>query len=155
VARWQQVLDEAPEFAQTVQRVFDAHLHKTLATLRRDGSPRISAIEATFLDGDLLLGMMPDSLKARDVFRDPRLALHSATVDETLAVGDAKISGRGIAFDDRETLLKLTHGNEEVAEGAHQFRVDIDEVVLTRVEGDDLVIESWHEGRGLERTSRR
>jgi hypothetical protein len=51
--------------------------------------------------------------------------------------------------------LKLTHGNEEIAEGAHQFRVDIDEVVLTRVEGDDLVIESWHEGRGLERTSRR
>jgi hypothetical protein len=155
VARWQQILDESPEFAQTVQRVFDAHLHKTLATLRRDGAPRISAIEATFLDGELLLGMMPGSLKARDVLRDPRLALHSATVDETLAVGDAKISGRGLVFDNRETLLKLTHGSEELADGAHQFRVDIDEVVLTHVEGNDLVIESWHEGRGLERVSRR
>jgi hypothetical protein len=155
VARWQQVLDEAPEFAATVQRVFDAHLHKTMATLRRDGAPRISAIEATFLNGDLLLGMMPNSLKARDVLRDPRLALHSATVDETLEVGDAKISGRGIPVDDPETMLALAHGSEEIAEGAHQFRVDIDEVVLTRVEGDLLVIQSWHEGRGLEQVSRR
>mgnify|MGYP006196400503 CR=1 FL=1 len=36
MARWQQVVDEAPEFARTVQEVFDGHLHKTLATLRRD-----------------------------------------------------------------------------------------------------------------------
>ena len=33
-------IKEAPEFARTVQEVFDGHLHKTLATLRRDGSPR-------------------------------------------------------------------------------------------------------------------
>ena len=32
----------APELALAVQRSFDAHIHKTLATLRADGSPRIS-----------------------------------------------------------------------------------------------------------------
>jgi hypothetical protein len=149
MARWQQIVDEAPEFASSVQAVFDAYLHKTLATLRRDGSPRISAIEATFLEGDLWLGMMTDSLKARDLLRDPRMALHCATVDTTLATGDAKVSGRAVAVDDPQTMLALAHGNEEIATGAHLFRVDVDEVVLTRVVGEDLVVDSWHEGRGV------
>ena len=65
-----------------------------LATLRRDGSPRISGIEVTFADGQLWLGMMPDSRKALDLQRDPRFALHSAPLDADLKDGDAKISGR-------------------------------------------------------------
>ena len=63
MATWEQVRKEAPELAEAVQERFDAFLHKTIATLRKDGSPRISGIEATFSGGELRLGMMPDSLK--------------------------------------------------------------------------------------------
>ena len=44
---WDEVARSAPELATAVQRLFDAHKHRTMATLRRDGSPRISGIEAT------------------------------------------------------------------------------------------------------------
>jgi hypothetical protein len=99
---WQGVEQAAPEFAQRVRALFDAHKHKTIATLRADGSPRISGIEAVFEDGELVVGSMPNARKGADLRRDPRFALHSATVDpvegsEAQWPGEAKISGRAIA----------------------------------------------------------
>ena len=44
MARWQDVVDSEPEFATAVRALFDARRHKTIATLRKDGSPRISGI---------------------------------------------------------------------------------------------------------------
>jgi hypothetical protein len=94
VPTWDDVKKATPELALAVQRGFDTHIHKTLATLRADGSPRISGQEASFRDGQLWLGMMPDSRKAKDLLRDPRLALHSATVDPEMPDGDAKLATR-------------------------------------------------------------
>jgi hypothetical protein len=78
---WQDVEQAAPEFARRVRTLFDAHRHKTLATVRADGSPRISGIETVFEDGELVFGSMPGARKGADLRRDPRFALHSATVD--------------------------------------------------------------------------
>ena len=75
---WDEVEAAAPELAGRARAAFDAHKHKLLATLRRDGSPRISGIEATFADGELWLGMMPGSRKALDLRRDPRLPVLAA-----------------------------------------------------------------------------
>src|SRR6476646_5567953 len=98
---WRDFERAEPEFAQRVQTLFDAHRHKTIATLRADGSPRISGIEAAFEDGELTFGSMPNARKGADLRRDPRFALHSATVDpvegaEAQWPGEAKISGRAI-----------------------------------------------------------
>jgi hypothetical protein len=140
------------EFADRVRRVFDSHRHKVLATLRRDGSPRVSGIEVEFTDGELVMGMMPGSVKAQDLRRDPRLSLHAASEDPPQDdpgrwLGDAKIAGRAVEV--------AAPANED--EPAHRFKLDITEVVLTRVgrPADHLVIESWHEGRGLDRIERR
>ena len=81
MARWADIEAAEPDFATRVRTLFDAHRHKTLATLRRDGSPRISGIEVEFADGEAVLGMMPGSVKADDLRRDPRLGLHSASED--------------------------------------------------------------------------
>lgn len=152
MGRWDEVARAEEAFAQRVQRVFDLRKHKTLATLRADGSPRISGIEAEFAEGDVWLGMMPNSVKLRDLQRDPRLALH-ATSDDPPAdhpsewKGDAKISGRAVRA---QRPAKPTPP-------ANWFRIDIDEVVLTYVSDppDYLVIEAWHPGRGLQRTERK
>ena len=80
---WSVVEDEAPELAAPARRFLDAHVHKTLATLRRDGSPRISGTEVAFAEGELWLGSMWRSLKALDLLRDPRFALHSGSADRT------------------------------------------------------------------------
>jgi hypothetical protein len=149
---WSDLVAAEPDFAQRVHGVFEVRKHKTLATLRRDGSPRISGIEAKFEDGELWLGMMPGSMKAADLRRDPRLALHSPTVDTpeddpTSWAGEAKITGHGIEVP----------GSESSGEPSNRFRIEISEVVLTYVgrSADHLVIESWSHGRGLRRHERR
>jgi hypothetical protein len=159
MASWSEVEAAAPELAARVRATMDAHKHKVLATLRRDGSPRVSGIEATFTDGELWLGMMPGSRKATDLRRDPRLALHSTSVDPTeddpsAWPGDAKVAGRAVEVDDPALLERLGAG--EGGGGAHLFRVDLAEVVHTRVgePADHLVIEVWRDGAGLRRLTR-
>jgi general stress protein 26 len=163
IATWNDVTRAAPELALAVQRSFDAHIHKTLATLRADGSPRISGQEASFRDGEVWLGMMPDSRKAKDLQRDPRLALHSAMVDPEMPDGDAKLAGRAEEVTDQETFEWFI-GEERAEKGQdppepfHLFRVEVDEIVLTTLGGDPpdhLVIETWRDRRGTTRVERR
>jgi general stress protein 26 len=163
VATWYEVTKAAPELAAAVQQRFDANIHKTLATLRADGSPRISGMEASFRDGEVWLGMMPDSRKAHDLQRDPRFALHSATVDPKMAGGDAKLAGRAIEITDQGTIdwfagQEGEEKGEAPPEPFHLFRVDVEEIVLTTLGGDPpdhLVIETWRDRRGVSRVERR
>jgi len=163
VARWSEVVAAAPELAGRAQGLFDAHRHKTMATLRKDGSPRISGTEANFADGDLWLGAMPGSMKALDLRRDPRIALHSATIDPPDDPvgweGDAKLAGRAEEVTDaeRKATVEAASGGGGQPGPYHLFRVDVTQVVLVRVGDppDHLVIELWREGEGLRRTTRR
>ena len=160
MASWKEIEVAAPELAARARASFDAHKHKLLATLRRDGSPRISGIEVAFADGELWLGMMPGSRKALDLRRDPRLALHSASDDPpddpTTWGGDAKLAGRAVEVDDPALKQRLAGGGGQPEE-AHLFRVDVDELVHTRVgdPADHLVIELWQPGKGVRRLKRR
>jgi len=157
MASWDEVSKAVPELSAAVQRVFDSHIHKVMATLRRDGSPRVSGTEVSFRDGEVWLGSMPDALKARDLQRDPRVALHSTPSDAEMTGGDAKIGGRAVEITDAAALEAMR--TDEQPAGPYQlFRVDVDEVVFITLEGDPpdhLVIESWHEGRGVQRVERR
>ncbi len=150
MASWRELEEAEPEFAGRVRRLFDAHRHKTIATLRADGSPRISGIEAQFVDGELTFGSMPRSRKGADLLRDPRFALHSASEDPPEGEpagwsGDAKVAGRAVLVGELEGEVS-----------GQSFRADLDEVVLTGLNdaGTMLVIESWRPGRGLRRVER-
>jgi hypothetical protein len=147
---WQDVQQAAPEFAQRVQALFDAHRHKTIATLRADGAPRISGIETVFEDGKLTFGSMLNARKGADLRRDPRFALHSATVDpiegsEAQWPGEAKISGRAIVAG------PITEGPD-----GDQFHTDITEVVHTHLneKATLLVVEWWTPTHGLRQVER-
>ena len=77
---WRYVVEAEPEFAGRVRALFEAGRHKTIATLRADGSPRISGIECEFTDdGELQFGSMTGARKGIDLHRDPRFALHGPT----------------------------------------------------------------------------
>jgi hypothetical protein len=154
MARWIEVEREAPELVDAARRFLDAFTHKTLATLRRDGSPRISGSEVNFTDGDLWLGSMWRAVKALDLQRDPRFALHSGSPDPPGWTGDAKLAGRVEEITDPELVAKI---NGEAGGRSHLFRADITEVVVVRIgdPADHIVIESWHEGRGCSRLERR
>ncbi len=147
---WSEVERAEPDLAQRVRALFDAHRHKTIATVRADGSPRISGIEAVFADGELTFGSMPHARKGADLRRDARFALHSATVDpvegsEATWPGEAKISGRAVAAG-------------EVRDGpdGDLFRAEIAEVVHTHLDelATLLVVEWWTPEHGLRRVER-
>ena len=140
---WRHFEGSEPEFAQRVRALFDAHRHKTIATVRADGSPRISGIETVFEDGELAFGSMPNARKGADLRRDPRFALHSATVDpvegaEARWPGEAKIAGRALSED------------------GERFRVDVAEVVHTHLNAAAtlLVVEWWTPSHGLRKVER-
>ena len=147
---WKDVERAEPEFAQRVRGLFDAHRHKTIATLRADGSPRISGIEVAFEEGELAFGSMPNARKGADLSRDPRFALHSATIDPVEGAaaqwpGEAKVSGRAI---DATPPTEASEGD--------RFYADIREVVHTHLneEATLLVIEWWTPAYGLRRIER-
>ncbi len=153
---WSHVEAEAPELAALARAFLDAHVHKTLATLRRDGAPRISGTEVNFADGELWLGSMWRSLKALDLLRDPRFALHSGLADPPDWTGDAKLAGRAEEVTDPERKAAII-GDDAPPGPSHLFRVDVTELVVVRL-GDPayhLVIETWHAGRGVTRRERR
>jgi hypothetical protein len=89
------------------------------------------------------LGSMWRSMKALDLLRDPRFALHSGSVDPPDWPGDAKIAGRA-------------HDVSGSDARSHRFRCDVTELVVVSLgdPADHIVIESWHEGRGIERHTR-
>jgi hypothetical protein len=145
MAAWKDVEQAEPEFAARVRRLFDAGRHKTIATVRIDGSPRISGIECEFADGELRFGSMAGARKGADLRRDPRFALHGPTIhpregQEAQWPGEAKIAGRAVPA-----------GPVHDEPGGDLFLADISEVVITRLnaEATMLVIESWTPTRGL------
>lgn len=155
VASWGEIEQMEPAFAERVQRLFDAGRHKTIATLRAGGSPRISGIECEFVDGDLRFGSMTDARKGEDLRRDPRFALHGPTFHpeagkESEWPGEAKIAGRAIPGGPVQT-----NGAGDAPEG-EMFVADITEIVITglNAEATKLVVESWKQGRGLRRIER-
>ncbi|HXV92950.1 MAG TPA: pyridoxamine 5'-phosphate oxidase family protein, partial [Pseudonocardia sp.] len=120
------------------------------ATLRADGSPRISGIEAEIVDDELTFGSMPGSRKGADLLRDPRFALHSASVDPPEGdpagwTGDAKVAGRAVRTGE---LTGDVPGES--------FRADITEVVFTGLteDGTRLRVETWKPGAPLRRVER-
>jgi hypothetical protein len=154
MSSWSDFVGEAPELAERVRERLDAHVHKTLATLRRDGSPRISGTEIQIVDGQLWIGSMWQALKARDLQRDSRFALHSGSEDPPEWPGDAKIAGVAEEVTDPELVRKL---NGEATSGpSHLFRLDLREVSVVGLNEarDAIVIELWRPGDGVRRIER-
>jgi hypothetical protein len=135
VTSWAEVASSAPGLADTVLRAFAVRKHATMATISRDGSPRISGNEVHFADdGEIYLGMMPGTKRAGDLRRDPRVAIHSPTEDTPQSdpeswLGDAKITARVVEVE------------------PNRFRLDIQAVALTRIRGG-LEISTWRADTG-------
>ena len=145
MATWGEFEAAQPEFARRTRDLMTSRKHLTMATLRRDGSPRISGTEVQFDGADLRIGSMAGARKALDLRRDGRVAIHGPTHDPAKSGrwrGEAKIAGRAV----------------EVAtnDGSHAFRIDIEEVVITKLNAarDRLVIESWNPARGYRKVDR-
>jgi hypothetical protein len=138
MATWQQFQQEEAELAAEVRRVFEAQVSHVLATVRKDGSPRVSGTEVAFRDAELTIGSMLGAMKARDLLRDGRFALHSCPGPD----GDAKLSGVAVL--------------DPSVDDHHSFRLDLRQAVFTGI-GDDhrhLLVQVWRPGQEVRRIKR-
>lgn len=156
---WNDISRQAPDLAVKVEQRFAATGLGYLATLRADGFPRISGIEPLFAGGELWLGMMWGSLKARDLARNPRFALQSANIDKQVTAGDARITGLAVVAGD-DTVEQFRRAFAE-ATGAdpppgqfHLFFADVVELSFVQPAVDHLVIESVKVGEAPKRVER-
>ena len=139
MATWGEFEAAEPKFAARVKKLMTSRKHLTMATLRRDGAPRISGTEVQFSTDQLQIGSMPRAVKAADLRKDPRVAIHGPTHDPAKSGswrGEAKVAGRAV---------ELASSGD-----GHGFQIDIQEVVITRLNDarSGLVIESWNPARG-------
>jgi pyridoxamine 5'-phosphate oxidase-like protein len=156
VAAWKEFAHDAPGIAETFIRRHTATGNLCLlATLRSDGYPRISPMEPRIFEGRLLLVGMPDTTKFRDLARDPRFCLHTATVDPYVGDGDAKLWGEVQNLQDKELHERFAiHLFEEAGfdlrgQNFDPFYVaDITGASSIEIEDGQLSITIWRPGEG-------
>lgn len=161
---WTEFADAAPETAAVFQRRLEKTGMGLLATLRRDGSPRISPLEPNISNGRMWLGSMPGSTKSRDLRRDARCCIHSATEDKEVGDGDAKLWGLAVEVSDPDerrayvASVKETAGHDldAMPGGFDLFWLDITaaSAVQLGADGQHLRITAWSAGtpeRAIER----
>jgi hypothetical protein len=130
--RWDEFTAAAPELARLGEERLRAKELCLVGTLRRNGWPRISPVEPEFVDGELMLGMMWQSPKARDLLRDPRLVVHSVVSNRNGQEGDFKLYGRAVDVQDAErraryrAAIKARIDWEPDEPNYHLFAVDVE-----------------------------
>ena len=164
---WSDLHAAAPDLAERGRAILSATTNAVLATVRADGSPRVSGIDPWFAHDELWIGSMPGARKADDLVRDPRMALHgvpweSRRLKEGAAdPGDAdvKLTGRALEVTDVEEIRRALavfaddRGVDAPDEGRY-FRIEPASLAVVYVEGEELVIDRWTEAGGR-RTVRR
>ena len=147
---WAEFEQADPALAQRVMTRLQSHRHAIMATVRADGSPRLSGMEAPIRSGHLWLAMTPGSHKAADLARDPRFSLHSALDAEDLQEGDARIEGAVLLADEAQQAEFVAQHRYPVEDPSIMvlFTTLIQRVVLVRVDNESLLIETWAPTKG-------
>ncbi|NUS42183.1 MAG: pyridoxamine 5'-phosphate oxidase family protein [Mycobacteriaceae bacterium] len=152
---WAEFTESAPRIAAVFTRRHAATKNLCMmATLRADGSPRISPLEPRMSGGELILAGMPNTRKFDDLLRDPRFCLHTATVDTMVGDGDAKLWGTVVDRVDAKELQRR-FAEELFAESGfdirdrpfdHFFLADIAGASTVEVADNHLEITIWKPG---------
>lgn len=100
---WGMLEHDDPELAAFGAMRFAASEVAYLATVRRDGGPRVHPVTPIVGEGRLFLFMEPTSPKGHDLRRDPRYALHCSVDDPSGSGGEFFIRGNARPVDDAAT----------------------------------------------------
>jgi hypothetical protein len=152
---WHELADRQPRLVEVARaRLLEPGV-VLVATVRKDGTPRLSPVEPFVLDGDLLLSMLWGSFKARDLQRDPRVLVHSIVTGREGAEGELKL--RGSAVEERDPsrqrryadAVSVSLGWQPEPGRFHLFSLDISDVTFIRYDeptGDQFVA-TWPPAR--------
>jgi len=157
--RWEQFKAAAPELAELGEERFRAKELCMVGTLRKNGFPRISPCELDFTAGELFLGMMWQSPKARDLLRDPRCVLHSATSKKDGTEGDFKLYARAVDVQDEDVRQAFEAAIKARIDWIpprpyHLFAVDVQSAGFVTFSPERYTL-TWDPERGLRRRAQR
>lgn len=148
--RWAEFATGAPEMAALGREQLDMRRVVLIATVRRDGSPRISGAEAVMFEGDLFLAMMWRSRKAVDLRRDPRLVIHNPICSNSGDEVEFSLKGRAIEVHDaglRRRFVKAVAATTTWKEPHfHLFAIDIHSAAVVKYERGEQLVKVWPGG---------
>ena len=136
--RWSELAGSQPGLAELGRRRLLEPGVLLVATIRGDGTPRVSPVEPFVLDGDLWLSMMWQSRKATDLLNDPRILVHSVITSRDGGDGEFKV--RGTARAEQDLAVQRRYADAVAASLGwspdpgrfHLFAVGIEEVTFIR-----------------------
>jgi general stress protein 26 len=151
--RWAEIDAQQPRLAELGRRKLAGPGVVLVGTVRKDGSPRISPVEPLFWEGELWLPMGLDSVKARDLMRDPRVLVHSIVTSRDGSDGEFKVRGLAELETDQELNGKVAEtisdqlGWNPIPGKFHLFRVDVEDVTAMRWNANnDQYMTRWPAG---------
>jgi hypothetical protein len=150
VLTWSELETAAPEIAARGRELLERFQFVLVGTLMKDGSPRVNPCEAYVIDGHLLLNMMPSSLKALDLLRDPRVYVHTPVTSKDGTDGEFKLAGVAAVLEDVELRSKLDDLFWQMIEwrpapDSHYFEVLAERVAYHRYGGAEVALR-WRTG---------
>jgi predicted pyridoxine 5'-phosphate oxidase superfamily flavin-nucleotide-binding protein len=157
---WSEFEAAAPDVAAPARELIERWRYLLVGTIRRDGTPRISPVEAHFVEGHLILVMMARSLKAADVLRDPRIVLNAPISDPADPGAELKLRGRAVVVEDA-TLRQATADTIERASGWrppdrwHFFAVDLADVAHIVWKQGEQRMTHWRRTRSVKQVTKR
>jgi hypothetical protein len=160
--RWAEFEEAAPELAALGRELIERFRFVFLATIRKDGGPRVNPVEAHFVHGDLALVTVPRTLKALDLLRDPRAFVHTPILEPNLGTpGEFKLRARAVEIGE-PALVEAVAETVERASGYrppgdwHFFALDVESAVFHRYDEAEEIhhVLRWTPERGLEQSTR-
>ena len=152
---WTNFEAAAPMLAAQGRELIERFRFVLVGTIRSDGTPRISPVEAHIVRGHLMLVMIPKTLKAGDLLRDPRILVNSPITDPDDPDTEFKLRGRVVEIRDQALREATADAIEATSgwrppEGWHFFSLDIEEATFLAWQNGVLDLTRWNRDRGLD-----
>src|SRR5512147_1616230 len=140
---WNILETQAPEMAEFGRIRFQGGV-AYLATLRKDGSPRLHPFTPIIGEGHFFVFMEPTSPKGHDLRRDGRFAIHCSVTDTSGESGEVILTGKAKLIQDLELhALAVKICPYKPAERYILFEFDVESAVTTEYPAGDPVHKHW------------
>lgn len=140
---WQRLQEQQPELAAFGAERLNGKV-AYLATIRKDGSPRVHPMTPIIGQGRLFVFMEPTSPKGHDLRRDGRYAIHCSVSDTSGASGEFLITGQANLVNDPELrALAVSLASYTPADRYILFEFDVESAASTVYPDDRPLRRSW------------
>lgn len=140
---WKTFEEQAAELAEFVK----TRLHNKvayLATIRKDGSPRVHPFTPIIGEGYFFVFMEPTSPKGHDLRRDGRYAVHCSVSDTSGESGEVIVTGTAKFIEDSEVRAQAVRVCPyQPAERYILFELEIEHVLITEYGDTGTIRRQW------------